>query len=447
AKERGRLGLGAGLISFGLQTLRPGFDLFANNPTLLSIVTGLKANSVLDVCACALLGAILVAALQGPAPVILLVLVLAQTTARWDLPTALAVLSGSGLGAAVGALLTTPAGRRCRELAKLNLLLGLASTVIAASTVNVWSALSDRLVPGLPHEISWGKRVLLPNLGLHLGAAFALSQLAIAAVLAPFVPRLARFLDGLQPGRRVEGGIARVGDTAGVVRAELGRVVRAQAAAIEPLLGLCLAGRREDGRLTEHRLADAHASIEDLLSDPVPALPATPQGNLLGRAAFASLQVQRALESLHRQAERLIDSRMAASSSSLGVPPLPAQDEATVREMHSLLAQGVESLHVVLDGEGVVDLEEARAREIRMNGIEARARSVLLRQGSQASWAAWEVPSDSPAARPIGDRERAAVRNDLGVLELVDAYETAGNQVYRLAEALSDGDGRAEATG
>ena len=51
-----------------------------------------------------------------------------------------------------------------------------------------------------------------------------------------------------------------------------------------------------------------------------------------------------------------------------------------------------------------------------MNGFEARARDALL-----------------------GDeRESSIVRRHLGVLELVDAYETAGNQLYRLAEALGE---------
>ncbi len=90
--------------------MRPGFDLITQHPSLLAVVSRINADTVSGVVACALLGAALVAILQGPAPVVVLVLVLVQTTARWDLRTALAVLAGSGLGAAVGALMTTPAG-------------------------------------------------------------------------------------------------------------------------------------------------------------------------------------------------------------------------------------------------------------------------------------------------------------------------------------------------
>ena len=156
ASAFGRMVLGAGLIAFGLQTMRPGFDLITQHPSLLAVVSRINADSVSGVAACALLGAALVAILQGPAPVVVLVLALVQTTARWDLRTALAVLAGSGLGAAVGALVTTPAGRRCRQLAELHLVLGLCATVLSASTVVLWTAIADRLIPGRPRRSRGG---------------------------------------------------------------------------------------------------------------------------------------------------------------------------------------------------------------------------------------------------------------------------------------------------
>ena len=67
---------------------------------------------------CALLGAGLVAALQGPAPVLVLMLAVAHTTGHRDLRTMLAMLAGSGLGAALSALLDhaarARAGASCR---------------------------------------------------------------------------------------------------------------------------------------------------------------------------------------------------------------------------------------------------------------------------------------------------------------------------------------------
>ena len=116
--------------------------------------------------------------------------------------------------------------------------------------------------------MQWGKRVLLPNFGLHLGVAFALSQLAAAVVLLPAVRWLARWLERVLPeGSRRE--LSRVGDPAGVVRAGLLRVLGAQRSGIEPLLELALDGRRASGRAAEHRLADAHEVLEELVAGPV----------------------------------------------------------------------------------------------------------------------------------------------------------------------------------
>jgi hypothetical protein len=413
ATALGRLVLGAGLISFGLQTMRPGFEPFVSNPALLPVLNRLQADSIPGVLTCALLGAML-AALQGPAPVLVLVLGISQTTGHWDLRTALAVLSGSGLGAALGALFTIPAGPRCRRLAQLYLVLGLGSTLIAAATVDVWCQLADRLMAGSPHEIRWGKRVVLPNLGRHLSAAFAFSQLAVALVLLPFVGIISRFLERIWP-EAVESTRVRPGAATAAARDGLLVVVRTQRAAITPIAELALTGMRAAGRAAEHELADAEASLRGLLAGPVRALPATPPGQVLARTSFACLQLQRALEGLLRQAERLTDTRVA-SAGARDVPPLPPDDEAIVLEMQALFSEGLAALGTGLETGAEVDLEAARAREIRMNGLEARARDALL----------------------AADREPAAVARHLAVLELVDAYETAGNQVYRLAEALGE---------
>jgi hypothetical protein len=131
---------------------------------------------------------------------------------------------------------------------------------------------------------------------------------------------------------------------------------------------------------------------------------------------FAGLQVQRSLASLGRQAERLTDGRMTASGGRQEVAPLPEGDVATLREMHQLLADGLGAVIEAAGPRASFDLEAARAREIRMNGLEARARTALL----------------------TSNRSRDRGATHLGVLELCDAYETAGNQVYRLAEAVGD---------
>jgi Na+/phosphate symporter len=415
-----RLVLGVGLMAFGLQTFRPGFEPFAHDPMLLEVVARLKANGAAEVALCASLGALLVAIFQGPAPVVVLVLVLAQTTAQWDLRTARAVLAGSGLGAAIGSLLTTPAARRCRQLAILNLMLGLLSTLVCVASLDLWTRLADLVVPGLPHDHAWGRRVLLPNLGLHLGAAFALSQLCAACVLLPVASPLARWLDRRQS--RTAATLPRIGDAAGVGRAELVAVLQAQCEALKPLGELVRDSNRSAGRITEHRLAEAHAALEELLQGPVLSLPDTPEGRQLGRAAFTNMQLQRSLEGLHRQAERLVDSRVAISSGSNLILPLPHEDVVVLSEMHTLLYDGASSLCDALRNRQPLDLDDARAREIRMNGLEARVRGSLFDDA----------------------RGSARVGSHLTVLELVDAYESAGNQLYRLVEAL--GQSAAEAS-
>jgi hypothetical protein len=98
------------------------------------------------------------------------------------------------------------------------------------------------------------------------------------------------------------------------------------------------------------------------------------------------------------------------------VPPLPSADEETIREIQGLFAQGLQALAASLDRRATIDLEQARGREIEMNGCDARARNALL------------APNQEPSV----------VATHMGVIELVDAYEIAGNQAYRLAEALAN---------
>jgi len=408
-----RLALGVGLISFGLQTLRPGFEPFVQAPALLSLVVKLRATGVLGVATCALLGAALVAIFQGPAPVCVLVLVLAQTTAQWDLRTVLAVLSGSGLGAAIGAMLTSAAGKSSRKLALLNLMLGALNTLLVASTVDLFAFLADQVVPGIPHEIHWGKRVLLPNLGLHMGVAFAMSQLASALVLLPVSFRLARVVERWFPQDR-QSKLPSVGDATRVTRSRLLQVAELQLSALAPLRQLALDGDRDAGRLVERAIAESQALLDELVAGPVLALGDAPESRALGSAALTNVQLQRSLEGLERQAELFVDARVALSRN--GRPSeLAESDLAALDEMHANLnAAGNAVLEALRDGTAI-DLDAARASEIAMNALEARLRKGVLE----------------------GDPE--TVRSHLAVLKLADAYEATGNQLYRLSEALAEG--------
>ena len=134
--------------------------------------------------------------------------------------------------------------------------------------------------------------------------------------------------------------LARIGDGFGAAARDLGVALATAQRALGPMSELALEGRREAGRATEHALADAHMALEDLLSVTLPALPESGRRTRLGRLAFAALQVQRSLETVRKQAEHLTDSRMAASGGRDRVSPLPAEDEATLRDMHGCCRGG-----------------------------------------------------------------------------------------------------------
>jgi hypothetical protein len=409
----GKVVLGAGFVAFGLYLLRQGFEPFVSSPALLPLVDRLRGDSFGGVALCALVGALLVLVLQSPAPVVLLVLGFAQTTGHWDLKTSVAVLSGAGLGSGVGSLLTMPASAQGRRFVQLNLLLGLASTLIAASSVALWARLADRLVAGAPEQVSWGKRVLFPNMGLHLGVALALSELAVVLLLLPVIAPTVRFLERSFPDHSPRA-LPTVGDVIGVVRSSLSAALLRLQAGLEGIAVLALEGRRDAGRGAEHDLADARSALEDLFTGPMSALPTSGEGAELSRAMFATRQLQRSLESVWQKAEQLLDARIALSS--LGeARSLHPEDEQVLREMQGLVAEGVAAVLTSLETREALDADAARAREIRMNGLEARARTALLGAA----------------------RERIPGAARLAVLELADAYEAAGNQVYRLSEALS----------
>jgi phosphate:Na+ symporter len=405
----GSVALGAGLLTFGLHLLRQGFEPFVSHPALLPFVDHLRADSLGGVLLCVLLGVLLVAALQGPAPVIVLVLGFAETTGHWDLATCLAVLSGTGLGSALAALVTTRASPRSRDLAKLELLLGAASTVFVALSLGLWTSLAERLLAGSASDVSWGRRVLLPNLGPHLALAFGLSQLAAAFVLLPAIPRLRSVLEQLSAARAARK-LARAGDPTGVVRASLLSALRRLSPALESIAELWGRCSRDEGRAAEHRLADAREELEAALNGPLRELPKSSETERLGGALLACFQLRRALEGLLFHAERLADDRIALGDAR----PARDDDERILVKMHAALLDSLAVLGESVETRTPPDIEAARAREIIMNGLEARARGAALVVGHDA-----------------GPR-----RVEAHLLDLIDAYEAAGNQAYRLAEVL-----------
>ena len=405
-----RLVLGAGFVAFGLQVFRPGLEPFASDPMLLSFADTLRAESIPDVAVCALIGTVLVALLQGPAPVIVLILAVAQTTGHWDLTTALALLAGTGLGSAIAALLTASAGTQARRLARLHLWLGMASTVFATVTVGLWSNAAEFL---LGAQVTGYSRVVsgpLNDLGLPLAVAFGLSQVATALVLSAGLPLLTRLR-----GRAMRGdpGVVDQADLS-TLRDELSRVLGLQQRALDALSVLAQTGARSFGQRAEHALADARAALERLVEAQARSIPSgTPEGNALRNAALGCLQLQHAIESLLRRAERVTEARLVHAEEP-HLLSLPGDDEVVLRELHALVSEGVSAMRESLTQSEPPDLDHARAREIKINRLESHARRVLHEAA----------------------RTPESIEQHLHVLQVIDAYEVVGNQVYRLTEAM-----------
>jgi hypothetical protein len=401
SKALGRLILGAGVMAFGLHVLRPGFEPLLSEPLLLTLLDGFRGQGLVTLFNCVVLGVALAALLQGPAPVLLLVVSLAETTGVWNFPSAVAVVAGSGLGAALGATLALPRAAHARGLGLVNLVTGAASTLIGVAGVPIWCALSDWIVRGYPHETQWGQRVLLPNIGLHLAVAFGLSQVAAALVLLPVVPALSRAVERRMSKRSASSRPA--GERSPRLHQGLAEVLRAEQRALAPIAELAVRGTRSLSGRAERELSQARATLDGLLGAPDDLAELQP-------ALLNCLQLQSAIEQLLRQTDRLVEARLTAGNEAR----LPADEEAALLEMQRLLGDGIDELALSLESGLPLDGEHNRAREIRMNAVEAELRGAVSLERLQIS------------ARHV----------ELGVLEWAGSCEIAGNHVYRLGQAL-----------
>lgn len=410
--------LGAGLVAFGVQVLRPGFEPFASSPLLLAALDRLAPDGVLGAGVTVALGALLVAVLQGPAPVLALALGIAETTGHENLRTTLFMLAGTGLGAALGALLILPGGTQSRRLFELSLLAGLCNTLVALVTIDGFAFLTSRWAELVPHAgLRWGKHTL-PDVSWQIAVAFALSQLFAAWLLVPLLPFLERKAAALRSfWRKRREPVASTADSLAAIRGSLLGALEAQQGALPNIFELAATGARSAGVSAELALKHSHAALLALLSGPVATLAPRDAGVTLGRLALSTMQLQRALENALRTAEQLTESRLAGGGSHNAL----LEDAATLRPMHELLCDGLAQLSQQLSEGGVCDADDARGREIEMNRLEARARGATLARF----------------------RSDAQLGDGLPLLALSDAYEVAGNQLFRMAEVLEQGENQA----
>jgi Na+/phosphate symporter len=411
----GKIILGCGLLFFGLHLLRQGFEPLVSNPDLIPYIEHFHAGTLVGRLWCVLAGVALTALLQGPAPVFVLVLGLAQSSGRIDLPSALAILAGSSLGAAIGTqVVASPFGSNAGRAARAHLLLGLTGTLLLALTADLQASIADLLVPGVSSEIAYGKKILMPKMGQHLVAGFAIGQGIVTLLLIALVPTAVRHGER----RRVEHRPTGVFGNAGVatLREGLATVLERHRLGLGAIYDLCLRGQRRRGRDGEHPLPDTRGQIEALFSGALLNKSTDPEIAKLRQAALAMIQLQRSLEELLHHAERSAEQTLALSPAGERWQ-LPEQDAATIKALHGLLIEGIDVLIAQLRTGGTPDLDEARAREIRLNATESESRAGLL------------VDADRGESSSL-----IALR--LNSSELVNAYETVGNHLYRLNEAL-----------
>jgi Na+/phosphate symporter len=419
AAALGRLVLGAGFVAFGLQTFRPGLEPFLSSPMLMALSDTLRADTPANVALCAAIGTLLVAALQGPAALIVLILGVAHTTGHWDLTTALSLLAGTGLGSALAATLTASAGSEARRLARLHLWLGGASTFLAASTVGLWTHVAALLLGAEALTGSGALRGQGYDLGVPLAVAFGLSQLSSAFVLAMLTSRLSQTLERLGQAR---GAATRTSslpsDAENSFREELARIMGLQQEGLVTIAKLTESGSRSYGRRAEKALSEARTALESLVRVQISSAQANPDTSgfsdgALGASAFACLQLQHSLDALLGRAERVTEARVAESVHA-DAPLTRVEEDSVLRELHTLVSEGLLATRNSLMLMDPPDLDEARAREIRINRLESHARS-LLRQAS---------------------RSHQLFEHQRHVLRVIDGYEVVGNQVYRLTEAM-----------
>jgi phosphate:Na+ symporter len=416
-KAIGKMILGVGLLLYGLHLLRVGFEPLVSDPELLPYIDRFHASTAGGRLACVAAGIVLAALLQGPAPVFVLVLSLAQASGRLDLSSALTILSGTGLGAAVATgVVAWPFGREPRRLARVSLLLALVGTVALVATVDAWAGIASALTHASPDTVAYGKKVLLPHIGRPLVVGFALSQVAVTIALTALLPLALRLERRLGPAETGAGPATPTGDAAvQALREGLGRVMSLYRRALLAIRDLGLSGHRARGMEGEHALADARAELEALFAGAARANEPDPDLARLRHAAVATLQLQRAIDDLLRHAERITERAMALAPAGEAWQ-LASGEAASLKALHALLLEGLDAFAEALRTRALPDVDGARAREIRLNALEMEARQALL----------------APAG---GDDRAVALR--LGSTDLVNAYENVGNQVYRLYEALA----------
>jgi Na+/phosphate symporter len=362
---------------------------------VLPYLSYIQAGGIRGLLACAGVGAALGALLQGPSPVFALASSLLQEGV-FGLRDALAVLAGVGFGALINTFAAAwPFGSDARRLVRAHVALG---------CVMMLSCLA-----GLPLYMYWAERVgeFATTRVAALPRAWSAQQLGLAAGFLALQATATLLALALLPlGMRASEVWSR---RRSVRPPKLDGSPHNQA--LQQALLLCAQGLkgvreiiassdRSSAPATERALLDAQHTLRELLR----AMAQHADNSPLRAASVAGLHLTDAL---------LATLRVAEKAPELGLSPSGEGGHA-LEQLHRLVDEALLAVNDQLATDRAASLTDAQAREIEINAFEAETRRHLF-EGH-------------------GAREDLALR--LWSSELCSAYETVGNQVYRLANAV-----------
>ena len=397
--------LGAGLMLYGLHLLQTSVEPLVSDPKILPYLGYVSSTGVMTVLTCAAVGAVLAFVLQGVGPVYVLVVGLAQTTTL-PLANALAILAGTSLGAALGmAVVAWQAGTTTRPLARTQLLFGGAAALFVLATLPVWTRFAHAIVGG--EELAYGHNVLRTRVAGQLALGFTIAQVAAVALWITVLPALVR-RGARARTRRVEV-IADV--TPRTIDRELTEVLERLQGALAIGLETSRSGERTRSGESEKVLAEARQTLEARYK----AIAADQHTNTLtersARSVVAAMQLRRAVEQAVHAAELCVERGVKLGDDA----------KQQLVAMHAIVDESFDALLAALTAGTPPDLEDAGAREIRLNALESQSRAAsIVRRRVQSTTSSLHI----------------------GIAELVDSYENVGNHLFRIAKALAeDADG------
>lgn len=387
--------LGAGLMLYGLHLLQTSVEPLVSDPTILPYVEYLRSAGALSLVRCAMIGALLAFVLQGPGPVYVLVVGLAQTTTTLPLANALAILAGTNLGAGLAmSMIAWQAGPTMRPLARAHLWFAIAATLMTVAMVPLTASLATRLVPD---AVVYGHSVLRTRVAAQLSVAFISGEIVAGVLWLAAIPRVTRFASRVRE-RAIEEATGTRSD------AELANALVQLRSALTSALEMSTTGDRARATAAELALTESRTLLEERYRRSGAQI--TDERDV--RALVAGLQLHRAVEQAVHVAELCVERGVRISE----------EAQERLAAMHTLAGESFDELLAALAEQRSPDLEEAGAREIRINALEAEGRKATVIR-----------------SRRRGDSTSSL---NIGVAELIDTFENVGNHLFRVAKALLD---------